>query len=150
MESDDENQQMYESNEIEMPSEFKAKIESKEINICTMVELISLFRNCDKNEKNEKRNPDYENEVVKMTRDYLDKFNKYGISQNREDIPFHLRRLLQSKKVFTKLEEALIIDIAPANAEEAFSLIPSLKSKIKSDEMNEILNELNKEIIPSY
>ena len=55
--------------------------------------------------------------------------------------------MLESKKKFNNVEKALLIDLAPSNAEEAFALIPSLKSKLKTDELNDILIDLNKEII---
>ena len=48
------------------------------------------------------------------------------------------------------MELALLIDLAPSNAEEAFALIPSLKHKLKAEQLNEYLYKLNNEIKTNY
>ena len=138
-----------EDNNIKFPPEFKEKIEAEEMNICTISDLLYLFQIDKKKKENskDKKDPDLEIDVYKKTKEYLDKFNKYGFSQNREEVPRQLRRMLESKKKFNNVEKALLIDLAPSHAEEAFALIPSLKSKLKTDELNDILIDLNKEII---
>ena len=86
---------------------------------------------------------------MRQTKEYLLAFNRYGVSTtNSSNIPFKLRKVLDyDKKIFSLSELALLLDLAPSNAEEAFSLIPSLKKKLKAEEMTDYLDKLNKEII---
>ena len=151
VDNDDDIQQVEEEedNGIIFPPEFKEKLKSNEMNICTIVELLCLSQKEKKIKENikDKKDTDFGIDVVKKTEEYLDKFNKYGISSNREEIAYQLRRLFESKKKINKVEQALLLDLAPSNAEEAFALIPSLKSKLKTDELNDILIDINKEII---
>ena len=146
MESEEGFDHMDEDNTIEFPPELSSKLASEKCETCSMAELLAIFEN---KRNNEKKNLDYENEVVKMTKEHLDKFNRYNINQNRIEIALILKKIFKkdNDEKFTNVEQTLLIDLAPGNAEEAFSLIPSLKSKFKSEEINEILNELNKNII---
>ena len=92
-------------------------------------------------------------ETTSPPKEYLYTFNRYGVNkgENQANITFRLRTLLDyKKKVFTDLELALLLDLAPTIAEEAFSLIPSLKHKLKAEQMNEYLNKLNSEIKTNY
>ena len=95
----------------------------------------------------EKGTKDIENGVVKSTKDYLNEFNRYGVSQTSSDIPVKIKNYLKAGNKFTELEMTLLMDLAPTTPEEAFYLIPSLKTKLTEDEMNEYLSKLNKEII---
>ena len=136
-------------NNVEITKEIKDKIEKGQCQICSMAEALSMIENS----KGEKKNQDFEDDVVKAAKDYLYTFNRYGVNkgENQANITFRLRTLLDyKKKVFTDLELALLLDLAPTIAEEAFSLIISLKHKLKAEQMNEYLNKLNSEIKTNY
>ena len=144
MEEEDDFHQTEENNNIKIPQEFLKKMD-KSCGTCSIAEALSIIE--DKDNK-DKKNFDYENEIVKMTKEHLDKFNRYGLDiQTTKENSFLLRKYIHDKNIFTSAEQTLLMDLAPGNAEEAFSLIPSLKTKLKSDEMNDILNEINKRII---
>ena len=144
MEDDIEMQENVEENNVELTEDFIKKIKGKECQICTIIELLSFFQIDEKKGRKES-----DNEIVKITKEYLKEFNKYGLTQDYTAIAANVRKALDSGKKFSKLEEALLIDLAPSTADEAFSLIPSLKKKLKAEEMEEYLAKLNKEIIPS-
>ena len=127
------------NNFIEFIPEFK---NNKNCQPCSMIELISLFKNDEKN--NVKTFND--NNVVKATKDYVYAFNKYGISENITQIAYSTRRLFADEE-FTTIEQTFLVDLVPSTVEEAFALIPSLKSKVSPEKMQELLDKLNNEII---
>ncbi len=134
---------------VELPKEIMDKIKEKKCQICSMPEALSLIEGI----KGEKKNQNYEEDVAKAAKEYLYTFNKYGVKNGDKpsDIAFRLRKILDyNEKVFSDLELALLIDLAPSNAEEAFALIPSLKHKLKAEQLNEYLYKLNNEIKTNY
>ena len=64
----------------------------------------------------------------------FDKMAQKGIS---------IRKLVSDAKL-NKIEEAMLINLLPLDAEEAFSLIPSLREKLTKDHLQYFLNELVK------
>ena len=142
MSQDEEMQENESENNIELTKEFKTKLAHNECQYCTMVQILALLKNDE-----QKGTKDIENGVVKSTKDYLNEFNRYGVSQTSSDIPVKIKNYLKAGNKFTELEMTLLMDLAPTTPEEAFYLIPSLKTKLTEDEMNEYLSKLNKEII---
>ena len=139
MESDNEFQEAGEENNIELTKEFT---NNKDCHICAMVELLALF-------KADEQKGIKENDILKVTKEYLNTFNRYGLSSSQiiTDVPYRMRKALESSKKFTNLEIAQLMDLAPTTPEEAFHLIPSLKKKLKAEEMNEYLSIINREIV---
>ena len=144
MEEDPDFQEEDKDTNIELTKEFKDKIKNGKCEVCSIVDVLSFFKNDE-----QKGIKDFENDTVRQTKEYLLAFNRYGVSTtNSSNIPFKLRKVLDyDKKIFSLSELALLLDLAPSNAEEAFSLIPSLKKKLKAEEMTDYLDKLNKEII---
>ena len=142
IESDKEMQEEEEfQNGIKLTPEFL----SKQSQPCSIIELISLFKNDEKNGLK----PFDDNPIVKATYDYLLKFNKYGISESVANKAYTARRIFQTKEEqFTSLEQTSLVDLAPSTADEAFHLIPSLQNKkdLSNEEMQNLLDLLNKEI----
>ena len=141
MESDNESQDKTQDC-IELTKEFT----NNRCQPCSIIELISLFKNDEKNGLK----PFNDNFVVRTTKDYLNNFNKYGVCENVANKAYNIRRIFISKDdIFSSLEQTLIVDLVPSNGEEAFSLIPSLKKKnnLTPQEMEKYLEDLNKEIV---
>ncbi|MCQ2815771.1 MAG: Rpb4 family DNA-directed RNA polymerase subunit [archaeon] len=76
---------------------------------------------------------DYEkNPILYKTKEYIERFNKYGFQETSEKSSskaVELRKILEADDKFERVEIAQIIDLLPQSADEAFSLIPSLKLK---------------------
>ena len=141
MESDNESQDKNQ-NSIVLTKEFI----NNRCQPCSIIELISLFKNDEKNGLKLFN----ENIVVRATKEYLNLFNKYGVCENVANKAYNIRRIFISKDdKFSSLEQTLLVDLVPSNAEEAFSLIPSLKKKnnLTRQEMEKYLDDLNKEIV---
>ena len=130
-----------EDNTIKLTDEFKKDLMEERCECCAMVDVLSFFKNDEK-----KGLKDFENDTVKQTKEYLNAFNRYGVNpSNASEIPFTLRKILDIKKgIFSQIELSLLLDLSPTTAEEAFNLIPSLKKKLKAEEMNEYLIKLDK------
>ena len=128
IEEDADFQEEGEDNGIQLTDEFKEDLREEKCECCAMIDVLCFFKNDEK-----KGIKDYENDVVKQTKEYLNTFNRYGINTtNSTEIPFRLRKILDYQKgVFSQVELSLLLDLAPTTAEEAFSLIPSLKKKIQ-------------------
>ena len=141
MESDNEFQESGEEHNVELTKEF---INNEDCHICTMLELLTLM-------KADEQKGIKDNEIVKVTKEYLNTFNRYNLSSspNITEIPYKIKRdlNLNSKNKFSKLEVAQLMDLAPTTSEEAFRLIPSLKKKFKAEEMDEYLVIINREIV---
>ena len=122
MESDNEFQESGEETNVELTKEF---INNKECHICTMLELLTLMKADD--QKGIK-----DNDIVKVTKEYLNTFNRYNLSSSLklEDIPCEIIKELNNRNIFSELEIVQLIDLAPTTSEEAFCLIPSLKKKL--------------------
>ena len=134
MENEQENEKI---EGIQLTEEFQ---NDKHCQPCTIVELISLFKN------DEKNNPNFDNPIIKDTREYLYTFNKYGISENITTKAYNSRKLFDVKDI-TPEEQTLLVDLAPSKYQEAFSLIPTLKDKISPEKMQELLDKLNIEVV---
>ena len=77
---------------------------------------------------------------------YSERFNKYGISEDLDKMAqkgISIRNLLKEAKL-DQFEEAMLINLLPYDAEEAFSLIPSLRDKLNKESLQYYLNELVK------
>ena len=111
---------------------------------CSIIELISLIKNDEK--KGVKIFED--NSVIKLTKDYLNTFNNYGMTENIANKAYNIRRIFMSTEEdkFTGIEQTSLVDLAPSNADEAFSLIPTLKKKLTHEELQGYLDTLNKEV----
>ena len=145
MAEENEREDNDEENKIEFTKEIKDKLDNRQGYVCTMIEALSFFKQEEMEGKKE-----IDNDIIKETKEYLINFNKYGLSQNDgPDRAQHIFKIFgtEEKSIFTNLEKALIIDLAPANTEEAFTLIPSLKKNIKEEDLREYLDNLNKEIL---
>ena len=64
-------------NNVEITKEIKDKIEKGQCQICSMAEALSMIENS----KGEKKNQDFEDDVVKAAKDYLYTFNRYGVNK---------------------------------------------------------------------
>lgn len=79
------------------------------------------------------------NSVLLKTLEYVQRFSHY----KNEDAVREVRRLLKSKH-FHEYEMAALTNLCPAKAEEAKSLIPSLRERYDDDELQTVLTELLK------
>jgi len=138
METDEEHEE--ENGSIILTPEFT---QEQKCQPCTIIELISLF-----NDDRSGLQPFDDKSVVRMTKEYANTFNKYGLQENNASRAFNIRKIFTTEDdKFSKLETTLLVDLAPSTAEEAFNLIPSLKSKkINPAEMQRLLDTLNNEI----
>jgi hypothetical protein len=71
------------------------------------------------------------NYIFNLNLQYAERFNKYGMNddvQKMAEKGIAIRELLGDAGLDAS-EETLIINLLPLDAEEAFSLIPSLKEK---------------------
>ena len=88
------------------------------------------------------------NPILGQTKAYIERFNKYGVPDSNEKLStkaYYLRNLLwKPERKLSSFEEAQLIDLLPTSAEEAFSLIPSLKNKLDSTELQNYLDQLQK------
>ena len=144
MEEDPDFQEEDKDVNLELTKEFKDEIRKGTCEICPMVDVLSLFKSDE-----QKGIRDIEHNIVKETKEYLNTFNRYGVSTtNPTEVPFRLRKILDyDEKKFSASELVLLLDLSPTTVEEAFSLIPSLKTKLKAEEMADYLDKLNKEVV---
>ena len=127
---------------IQLTKEFTKK--KANVQPCSIIELISLFKNDEKN--GAKLFDDIP--AVKLTKDYLNTFNKYGVSEKLASKAYNLRRIFVSPEdIFTSVEQTALVDLAPSKAEEAYSLIPTLRNKknLTPEALQSLLDTLNKE-----
>jgi hypothetical protein len=111
---------------------------------CSIIELISLFKNDEKN--GVKLFDDIP--AVKLTKDYLDTFNRYGVSEKLASKAYNIRRIFAGPEdIFSNVEQTALVDLAPTKAEEAYSLIPTLRNKknLTPETLQGLLDTLNKE-----
>ena len=120
---------------IELTNEF----EQGNCQPITIAGLCALLKQTDKQKKS-----DQENSIFKETKEYAYKFNKYGMSDDLTKKVIKLQKIIPDNLI-TSIETVQLIDILPGNCEEAFSLIPSLKDKLSNDQLENYLQELNKE-----
>ena len=149
MEIDDDEQMNGEENTIKFSKEFNDKLNKKECKCISMVEVLAFLKSDEqKNIKN------IDNSIVKVTSDYLEAFNKYGLNKNNwKEVAYKVKSIVKTNKerendddIFTDLEANLLLDLAPQDAKEAFHLIPSLSRKFKEEEIEEYLRKLEKEM----
>ena len=136
---------MQDEEEIQTGIKLTPEFISHQVQPCSIIELISLFKNDEKNGLK----PFDDNPVVKATKDYLIKFNKYGISESIANKAYTTRRIFRTKEdQFNALEQTSLVDLVPSTADEAFHLIPTLKNRedLSNEEMQNLLDTLNKEI----
>ena len=141
MESDDGQEQ-----ENEKYPDLTPEFDNNRVQPCSILELISLFKNDEKSEIK----PLDDIPVVKATKDYIYLFNKYGVNENVTNKAFNIRRIFTTKdNKINSYETTSLVDLAPSDPDEAFSLIPSLKKKdnLTRDELKQFLDELDKEVI---
>ena len=127
-------------NAIELTDEFKNQ------QPCSIIELVSLFKNDEKNGVK----PLDDNPIVKETKEYLNIFNKYGVPENVTNKAYNIRRIFSTPdEKFTPVEQTLLVDLVPSKADEAFKLIPTLKAKsnLTSEELEKYLEPLNREVL---
>ncbi len=150
MEIDDDDQLNENENSIKLTKEFRDKIAKKDCRCLSMVEVLAFLKSDE-----QKKIKNIDNLNVKVTKDYLESFNKFGLNQNNwKEVAYKVKNSFKSnnkeedkeENKVTDLEETLLIDLTPQKPEEAFYLIPSLSRKLKAEEMRETLGKLNKEM----
>ena len=142
---EESDKEMQDEEEIQTGIKLTPEFISHQVQPCSIIELISLFKNDEKNGLK----PFDDNPVVKATKDYLIKFNKYGISESIANKAYTTRRIFRTKEdQFNALEQTSLVDLAPSTVDEAFHLIPTLKNRedLSNEEMQNLLDTLNKEI----
>ena len=126
-----------ETNSFKLDKEFE-KCES-----CTNFQLFAILKG-----KDSLLNESEINQTLGQTKAYIERFNKYGVPDSNEKLStkaYYLRNLLwKPERKLSSFEEAQLIDLLPTSAEEAFSLIPSLKNKLDSTELQNYLDQLQK------
>ena len=126
-----------ETNSFKLDKEFE-KCES-----CTNFQLFAILKGKDSLLNESEINP-----ILGQTKAYIERFNKYGVPVSNEKLStkaYYLRNLLcKAERKLSSFEEAQLIDLLPTSAEEAFSLIPSLKNKLDSTELQNYLDQLQK------
>ena len=156
MESDDDDQLAGQENTVKLTKAFEEKFQKKECICCPIVRALAFQKSSEKN--NIKNMDNLNNSNWKVTKEYLESFNKYGVNQNNwQEVSYKVTQALKEKdendkdiSKFTDIEAALLIDLAPEEVEEAFYLIPSLREKLKAEEMKEYLRKLKKEMKENY
>ncbi|KFY10529.1 hypothetical protein V492_04971 [Pseudogymnoascus sp. VKM F-4246] len=91
-----------------------------------------------KMDKDSKRVND--SEMLNKTLEYLDHFARFKRKENVEAV----ERLLSAHQELAKFERAQLGSLCCELAEEAKTLVPSLADKISDDDLQELLNEINK------
>ncbi len=114
----------------------------KEFENCETCPNFQLFAIIKSNEillKDSETNP-----ILRQTKAYIERFNKYGLSEMSTKAT-DLKNLFNPlKDKLAHFEEAQLIDLLPLKAEEAYSLIPSLKEKLEEHELQNYLDRLKK------
>jgi DNA-directed RNA polymerase II subunit RPB4 len=126
-----------ETNSFKLDKEFE-KCES-----CTNFQLFAILKGKDSLLNESEINP-----ILGQTKAYIERFNKYGVPDSNEKLStkaYYLRNLLwKPERKLSSFEEAQLIDLLPTSADEAFSLIPSLRNKLDSNELQNYLDQLQK------
>ena len=138
--SDNEMQEEEIEQGISLTEEFK----KDNVQPCSIIELISLFKNDEKN--GVKLFDDIP--AVKLTKDYLNTFNRYGVSEKIANKAYNIRKIFVGPdELFDNVEQTALVDLAPSTAEEAYCLIPTLKTKknLTPEHLQSLLDLLNKE-----
>ena len=130
---------MNDMNDDELDNYIKVDEEFKNANTCSLFELYAILQgsNAKKIEQNE---------ILRKTKFYAERFgfDKFGFPQEEiSNRAFDLRKILSNDK-FNTIEQTQILDILPKNADEAFTLIPSLKAKCSNEEMEIYIKQLLK------
>ncbi|KAK0737705.1 HRDC-like protein [Apiosordaria backusii] len=81
-----------------------------------------------------------ETDALNQTLDYLDAFARFKAKENVEAV----ERLLSTHKELSKFERAQIGSLCCDTADECKTLIPSLADKISDEDLQELLDELEK------
>jgi DNA-directed RNA polymerase II subunit RPB4 len=89
--------------------------------------------------RNDRKNVN-ETEMLNQTLNYLDHFARFTQKENVEAV----ERLLSAHKDLAKFERAQLGSLCCDNADEAKTLIPSLADKIKDEDLQELLDEIQK------
>ncbi|EPE36416.1 HRDC-like protein [Glarea lozoyensis ATCC 20868] len=89
--------------------------------------------------KNDRKNVN-ETEILQKTTDYLEHFARFRRKENVEAV----ERLLTAQKGLAKFERAQLGSLCCDEAEEAKTLIPSLQDKITDEELQVLLDDINK------
>ena len=114
----------------------------KEFENCETCPNFQLFAIIKSNEillKDSETNP-----ILRQTKAYIERFNKYGVPEMSTKAT-DLKNLFNPlKDKLAHFEEAQLIDLLPLKAEEAYSLIPSLKEKLEEHELQSYLDRLKK------
>ena len=122
---------------------FKLDKEFEKCESCTNFQLFAILKGKDSLLNESEINP-----ILGQTKAYIERFNKYGVPDSKDKLStkaYDLRTLLwKPEKKLCSFEEAQLIDLLPTSAEEAFSLIPSLKNKLDSTELQNYLDQLQK------
>ncbi|KAI1180507.1 HRDC-like protein [Nemania sp. FL0916] len=106
--------------------------EFQEVDTLTLSEAALVINALVSKRRNDRKNVN-ETEMLSKTIDYLDAFSRFKKKENVEAV----ERLLSSHREFHKFERAQL-------AEEAKTLIPSLTEKISDEDLQELLDEVNK------
>ena len=113
---------------------------------CTIYELQVLLTDKQNKISKTQLNSMNNNSVFTQTLEYAERFNKYGFVDDFEkgaQKGIRIRNILAEAKL-DQDEESMIINLLPMKAEEAFGLMPSLKEKIKEEDLQYYLDELIK------
>ncbi|KAL5347351.1 hypothetical protein ACLOAV_007662 [Pseudogymnoascus australis] len=81
-----------------------------------------------------------DSEMLNKTLEYLDHFARFKRKENVEAV----ERLLSAHQELAKFERAQLGNLCCELAEEAKTLVPSLADKISDDDLQDLLNEINK------
>ena len=124
---------------------FKLDKEFQGCESCSLFELYAIL----KDKITKKGGSEQEmNSVLSKTKQYAERFNKYGFPETTEKTStkaLDLRQILNTpQKKFTPAETAQLLDLLPQNASEAFALIPSLRAKLTESDMQNYLDQLQK------
>lgn len=122
---------------------FKLDKEFENCETCPNFQLLTIIKSNQTLLKDSENNP-----ILRQTRAYIERFNKYGLSETSETMStkaYDLKNLFEPlKDKLAFFEIAQLIDLLPLKAEEAYSLIPSLKEKLEEHELQNYLDRLKK------
>ncbi|KAL1893618.1 hypothetical protein BROUX41_006537 [Berkeleyomyces rouxiae] len=113
--------------------------EFQNVDTLTLSEAALVIKALVEKRRAEHRNV-HDNEMLNQTMDYLDHFARFKQKENVEAV----ERLLSSCTQLHKFERAQLGSLVCFNAEEAKTLIPSLQDKISDEELQTILDQLDK------
>ena len=118
---------------------FKLDKEFENCETCPNFQLFAIIKSNEILLKDSETNP-----ILRQTKAYIERFNKYGLSEMSTKAT-DLKNLFNPlKDKLAHFEEAQLIDLLPLKAEEAYSLIPSLKEKLEEHELQSYLDRLKK------